>query len=65
LFGYRSVSAFAVELANRFLDDPRFDFVDHVLTILRLQTRMSSSTACSRAAIRTFGKSGMPGMLVA
>jgi hypothetical protein len=33
LFGYRSVSEFAVELANRFLDDPRFDFVDHVLTV--------------------------------
>ena len=31
-FGYRSVSQFAVELANRFVDDPCFDFVDHVAT---------------------------------
>jgi hypothetical protein len=30
LFGYRSVSQFAVELANRFVDDPCLDFVDHV-----------------------------------
>src|SRR5262249_22560199 len=32
LFGYRSVSQFAVEFANRFVDDPCFDFVDHVAT---------------------------------
>src|SRR5215472_14165952 len=32
LFGYRPVSQFAVELANRFVDDPCFDFVDHVAT---------------------------------
>jgi hypothetical protein len=30
LFGYRPVSQFEVELANRFVDDPCFDFVDHV-----------------------------------
>jgi hypothetical protein len=33
LFGYRSVSQFAVEVANRFVDDPCFDFVDHVATL--------------------------------
>jgi len=30
LFTYRSVSQFAVELADRFVDDFCFDFVDHV-----------------------------------
>src|SRR5215471_15281084 len=30
LYGHRSLSQFAVELANRVVDDPRFDFVDHV-----------------------------------
>ena len=33
LFGDRSISEFAVELANCFFDDPCFDFVDHVLIV--------------------------------
>jgi len=37
LFAYRSVSQFAVKLADRFVDDFCFDFVDHVAPNLSIR----------------------------
>ena len=41
---------FAVELANRFLDDRRFDFVDHILTV-HVQADAQSEPFADKAII--------------